>query len=110
MSIWDWGRRVGDRITLSRRHPDLDLSYYRNANLDLNRLNDAQLARHYAKFGKVEGRSANLAEAQAREAVKIAALEAQFGAPPDDFDWREYVSLNPDLAYANDSAYAAIAH
>ncbi len=39
--------------------PEVDPVFYRRAWLDLHGLNDAQLAEHYAVFGRVEGRVAS---------------------------------------------------
>jgi glycosyltransferase involved in cell wall biosynthesis len=99
-------RKAQHWLSPARRPYDLDLEYYRATQPDLAALTDAELIRHYLQHGKKEGRYGNSDEAR----VAVALAEREFGSLPDDFNWREYVSLHPDLAYARDSRYEATAH
>jgi glycosyltransferase involved in cell wall biosynthesis len=110
MRLSTWLRSAQDHFSSPTRPPELDLAYYRAAYPDLASLTDAELIRHYLRHGKEEGRYGRSDKAQAAVAGKIAQTEGEYGALPDDFNWREYISLHPDLAYASHCEYEATAH
>ncbi len=82
----------------------LDLEFYRTCYRDLAELPDAELRRHFAQFGFFEGRRPNLDSLLADHGVTLASL-------PQDFDWRCYLALNPDLPNAGiEDRYKAVLH
>lgn len=97
-------RRLRDLADPRTPGPDFDVDFYRELNTDLHpALSDAGLIRHYLDFGRAEGRPAHRAAA-------LAALEAEHGALPEDFDAAEYQALNPDLLRLLPTAWAATEH
>lgn len=89
---------IRNRFQIGRRAVDrdgFDPAFYRAHYPDLAALDDGALRRHYAEFGRSEGRFAQ------PEAL-IDHLEREHGALPADFDPHTYRTNHGDLSFAHE--------
>lgn len=69
----------------------LDHAFYRNTYPDISELEDSQLEEHWQSHGQAEGRASNRDEL-------LRSLGELGSSLPEDFDWHEYIAINPGLA------------
>ena len=96
--------KLAPRAPASPPDPAFDAAFYRERYPDLQSLPDAgALWRHYASYGRNEGRHPN-------QAAAVAALEAELGPLPKGFEPRTYRSLHKDLRAALKTDWEAAEH
>ncbi|MDP8916787.1 MAG: hypothetical protein M3M95_06255, partial [Pseudomonadota bacterium] len=104
MSLAALKRRLRPAPAAGAPDPDFDPAFYRARYADLKGLpDDAALWRHYAAFGRSEGRHAN-------QKAAIAALEREIAPLPADFDPKTYRTLHGDLRAAIKTDWEAAEH
>lgn len=76
------------KLYINASDQKLDISFYRDSNHDLALFNDEQIINHWVNFGSLEGRIPN---------YECLYREWKQNDLPKNFDFEEYLYLNPDL-------------